>query len=74
MTLPKEQRMLNVYAELLAAAREIAQDDPELLLDYDGFERVLWPDDNTLKEHRLSRANYGDLIEQVFVAIKKKAA
>jgi hypothetical protein len=46
-------------AELVQAAREINQDDPSLLKgDYDGFEAVMWPDDECAHRHGLDETAY----------------
>jgi hypothetical protein len=46
-------------AELVQAAHEINQDDPSLLKGgYDGFEAVMWPDDECARRHDLDETAY----------------
>lgn len=59
-------------AELLEAARQIAQDDPHALHDYAGFERVMWHDDADRNRLGLGRDEYRDILRLVYKTLTRR--
>lgn len=58
--------------DLVDAAREIAQDDPELLRgDYAGFSRTMWPDDDDMKRRGLDRDRYEGALHEAWVRVRR---
>lgn len=57
--------------ELTAAALEIAKDDPSLLDDYPGFERVMWSDDGDMKRYGMSRDQFREVLQEVYEHCRK---
>jgi hypothetical protein len=65
-----EAREEAVVRSLVAAAREILKDDPDLLQDFGGFARVMWDDDSERKKHGVSADEYGHLLRKAFRALE----
>ena len=62
----KAQLATAAYDNALACALEIFKDDVNLMVDYERFELVMWPDDYDLKEYRLTREEYADILKRVY--------
>ena len=70
----KESRLNSCIKELVADAQEIARDDIEFrMTDFDGFERVMWPDDETRCRYDLDLDDFCDALREAFDQWQRRA-
>ena len=63
---------MRLVKHLVESAREIAQDDSELLDTYEGFECMMWSDDDAdLKKWQVTRRQFHRCLRLAFAELKR---
>jgi hypothetical protein len=63
---------MRLVKHLVESAREIAQDDRELLDTYEGFECMMWLDDDAdLKKWQVTRRQFHGCLRLAFAELKR---
>jgi hypothetical protein len=63
---------MRLVKHLVESAREIAQDDRELLDTYEGFECMMWSDDDAdLKKWQVTRRQFHRCLRLAFAELKR---